>query len=181
MFREGQGRRLIQGALLGPGGPGERRSDSMLLGPWHHLEVLLNGTDADFPRSPHTQWRNMSWRKSTVRHQTAPLSNHMLPSFLGAEGTAAPPSVINQLMRSHRKWYPPGYQRLLCSPPRPRRMLSYPLAWVSNWAWVALDTRGTRKSLKNTRRGGQMWAVRWKRGMWLGVVSAEEIWGSGKL
>lgn len=33
MFQEGQGRRLIQGARLCLGGPGERRSDSMLLGP----------------------------------------------------------------------------------------------------------------------------------------------------
>lgn len=76
---------------------------------------------------------------------------------------------------------PPWIPAAPLQPSPPRRMLSYPLAWVSNWAWVALDTRGTRKSLKNTRRGGQMWVVRWKRGMWLGVVSAEEIWGSGKL
>ena len=76
MFREGQGRRLTQGALLGPGGPGERWSDSMLLGPWHHLETLLNGTGADFARSPHTPWRNMSWRKMAVRHDCSPLQPH---------------------------------------------------------------------------------------------------------
>lgn len=49
----------------------------------------------------------------------------------------------------------------------PPHILPYPLARVSNWAWVALDARGTSQPLRNKRIRGQVWAFTEKRGMWL--------------
>lgn len=41
-----------------------------------------------------------------------------------------------------------------------QRLLSYPLARVSNWAWVALDARGTNQPLRNKKQVSQLRAFR---------------------
>lgn len=72
-------------------------------------------------------------------------------------------SLIRQLITEHSR-----HPRGTCGSPAatpPLKTLTYPLTRVSNWAWVPLDARGSRQSLRDKKKESQMCTSDRGRGM----------------
>lgn len=89
-----------------------------------------------------------------------------LPSFLSAGKHTSPLFIDQPANEKLLSVVPPLGTSGSSAAPTPH-IFPYPLARVSNGAWVALDARGTSQPLRNKRIGGQVWAFTEKRGMWL--------------